>query len=200
MNKILRIILAIATILFIGVVYANKQEVSENEIKKDFVETTIYSGYVITTTNLWQTVANYEEIEFKVNPPKKKVVKQWVSFLDRSNTHYSWKEEMEAQPVFSTWEVQELIRKYAQKHWVNESLALRIAWSESWYRYWAKNTISTAWWVFQQLLKYRDARANKYWHPWASRFNAEANIEVSIQMLKYEWTSHRSESSWTWNK
>lgn len=139
----------------------------------------------------------FNQKEIKVNLPKKKVAyktPQWVMYINWSKTHSSRKEEMEAQPVLSTREVQELIRKYAQKHWVDEWLALRIAWSESWYRYWAKNKISSAGGVFQQMWKYREWRANKYWHPWASRFNAEANIDVSIQMLKNEWTSHWNES------
>lgn len=195
MKKILLIILSLLAILFIGVVYASKQETQEQK-KQEVLDVTVYSGYVITTTNSWQTVANYEEIEFKVTPPKKKVVKQsnWLIRKDWSLTHESWKKEMEAQKPYSTFEVQELIRKYSAKHWVDENLVLRMSWCESWYRYWAKNKQSSAWWAFQFINSTWNWSSNKYWRWWESRFNADANIDVAVQKIKNEWTSAWNES------
>lgn len=92
-----------------------------------------------------------------------------------------------------------LIKYYAKKHWVNEWLALRIWGCESWYRN-VKSHYSSAWWIYQQISRYRPARAKKYWWKWADRFNIEANIDVSIQMIKNEWTRHWNESKYCWNK
>lgn len=101
----------------------------------------------------------------------------------------------EEKPTDTVW----LIKYYANKYWVDEWLALRIWWCESGYRN-VKNKYSSAWWIYQQLGRYRPARAKKYWWWWYDRFNIEANIAVSIQMIKKEWTRHRNESKYCWNK
>lgn len=92
-----------------------------------------------------------------------------------------------------------LIKRYSDKHWFDSKLALKIAKCESWYRN-VKNKNSSAWWIYQQLWRYWDARAAKYWWKWYSRFDIEANISVSIQMMKKEWTRHWYPSKHCWNK
>lgn len=123
---------------------------------------------------------------------EKPVVKK-QSTITKNNTQ-SWQKEADAQPDFSTYEVQELIRKYAWIYGVDVGLALRIAGCESGYRWKAKNKISSAWGSYQQIGRFRPARAKKYWWEWYSRFHAEANVAVSIQMLANESTSHWNES------
>ena len=103
---------------------------------------------------------------------EKPVVKKQAT-ITKNNTQ-SWQKEADAQPDFSTYEVQELIRKYAWIYGVDVGLALRIAGCESG--------------------RFRPARAKKYWWEWYSRFHAEANVAVSIQMLANESTSHWNES------
>lgn len=76
----------------------------------------------------------------------------------------------------------------------NPELAVRIARCESGLREWAKNPNSSAWWLFQHLWRYWDARAKRYWFAWASRFNWEANAYVSISMLRDGQISHWKES------
>lgn len=96
--------------------------------------------------------------------------------------------------------VPELIRHYSKQYWVSEKLAMAIATCESWLNPNAKNKNSTASWIFQHLSRYFPARAKKYWFPGASVFNAEANVAVSIQMLKHEWTRPRNASKHCWSK
>ncbi len=88
-----------------------------------------------------------------------------------------------------------LIKWYSKKYWVDESLALRIAGCESGYRN-VKNKNSSAWWIYQQLGRYRPARAKKYNWEWYDRFDIEANIAVSIQMIKKEGTRHWNASKY----
>lgn len=121
---------------------------------------------------------------------KQNVVKKTESTITKNNTQ-SWQTEADAQPDFSTYEVQELIRKYAWIYGVDVGLALRIAGCESGYRWKAKNKISSAWWVFQFLSSTFNSSSKKYWRWWESRFNADANIDVAIQKLKNEWWSAR---------
>ncbi len=93
-----------------------------------------------------------------------------------------------------------LIKYYSKKYEYNEEVALKIAGCESGYRANAKNPNSSASWVYQHLRRYWDARAKKYWFPGASVFDAEANVAVSIQMLKNESTRPRYPSKHCWNK
>lgn len=95
---------------------------------------------------------------------------------------------------------EQLVKKYAKHYWVDESLALRIWYCESWLRTHAKNKNSSASWVYQHLRRYWPARAKKYWFVWASVFNAEANIAVSMWMLRDQWTHPWASSSGCWNK
>ena len=94
----------------------------------------------------------------------------------------------------------ELVEKYSKKYWVSTQLALRIWYCESWLRSNAKNKNSSASWVYQHLSRYRPARAKKYWFAGASVFNAEANIAVSMWILRDQWTSPRNASKHCWWK
>lgn len=85
--------------------------------------------------------------------------------------------------------VPELIRHYSLKYSVDEKLAIAIATCESWMNPNAKNKNSSAAWVYQHLSRYFPARAKKYWFAWASVFDAEANVAVSIWMLRDQGTS-----------
>lgn len=85
--------------------------------------------------------------------------------------------------------IEEMIIRYAKENWVDQTLALNIARCESWFNPDAKNKNSTAWWLYQHLVRYRDGRAKKYDRPWASIWDGEAQAEVSVKMLKYEWTN-----------
>ena len=93
---------------------------------------------------------------------------------------------------------EQLVKKYAKQYWVDESLALRIWYCESWLRTYAKNKTSSASGIFQHLRRFRPARAKKYWFAWASVFNAEANIAVSMWMLRDQWIKPwlKSKSCW----
>lgn len=95
---------------------------------------------------------------------------------------------------------EELVVKYAKKYNVDAWLALRIWYCESGLRANAKNKHSSASGVYQHLRRYRPARAKKYWRAWASVFNAEANIAVSMWMLKHQWTSPWNSSRHCWKK
>lgn len=68
----------------------------------------------------------------------------------------------------------------------------RIAKCESGYNSNAKNKNSSASGVFQQLATYWPARAAKYGFAGASVFDAEANISVSLQMMKAGMWNHWS--------
>lgn len=92
-----------------------------------------------------------------------------------------------------------LIKYYSKKIWVDEELALNIAWCESWYKN-KKNPNSSAGWIYQQLGRFRPKRAKKYWYEWYDRFNIEANIVVSLKMIKNEWVFHRNPSRYCWDK
>jgi len=163
-------------------------------------------SWAYAITNDWLHL-DVEQKDIKIVLPKKKVVakkqlpkRQWPMRIHASQTHSGWKQEMEAQKPYSTFEVQELIRKYATQHWVNVDLALRMSWCESWYRYWAKNKVSSAWWAFQFINWTWIGSSNKYWRAWESRFNADANIDVAIQKIKNEWTSAWNASKDCWGR
>lgn len=98
-------------------------------------------------------------------------------------------------PVDTVW----MIKYYAQREWVDEGLVLRIAWCESWYRN-VKNKNSSAGGIYQQLGRFRKARAKKYWYEWYDRFDIEANIVVSLRMIKNEWVHHWNPSRYCWWK
>lgn len=118
------------------------------------------------------------------------------NFLPRTEQEYQVKESTEQEkPVDVQW----LIKHYSKEYWVDQNLALRIAGCESWYRN-VKNKYSSAWGIYQQLWRYWSARAKKYWWSWYDRFHIEANIAVSIQMIKHEWTRHRNASKKCRNK
>lgn len=85
--------------------------------------------------------------------------------------------------------VKELIKFYSGKYWVDYNLALAIAKCESWLRN-VKNQNGSASWIYQQLPRFWVARAKKYWRSWSSVHDIESNIDVSIQMMKYESTRH----------
>lgn len=106
-----------------------------------------------------------------------------------------YKETKPVKPVDAVW----LIKYYAKKHWVNEKLALNIAWCESGYKN-VKNPTSSASWIFQHIGRYRPNRATLYGWKWASVFNIEANIDVGVQMIRDQWTQPRAESKYCWNK
>lgn len=101
----------------------------------------------------------------------------------------------QSKPTDVVW----LIKYYAKKHWVNEKLALNIAGCESGYKN-VKSKISSATWIYQHLARYRPARAKKYGRWDATAFNIEANIDVSIQMIRDQWTSPRNASKYCWAK
>lgn len=89
------------------------------------------------------------------------------------------------------------IREISREIWYkNPELAVKIAMCESWLDPNAKNKYSSAWWLFQQLWRYRPERAKRYWFSWASRFDWEANAYVSISMLRDWMLSHWNESKW----
>lgn len=106
-----------------------------------------------------------------------------------------YKEIKPVKPTDAVW----LIKYYAKKHWVNEKLALNIAWCESGYRN-VKSKSSSASWIYQHIARYRPTRAKKYGRWDATVFNIEANIDVSIQMIRDQGTSPWNESKYCWNK
>lgn len=106
-----------------------------------------------------------------------------------------YKESKPVKPTDAVW----LIKYYAKKHWVNEKLALNIAGCESGYRN-VKNKNSSAQGIYQHIARYRPARAAKYGWKWQPSSNIEANIDVSIQMIRDQWTQPRAESKYCWNK
>lgn len=93
---------------------------------------------------------------------------------------------------YSREEVKSIIDRYAQKYGVNADRANRIAQCESGYNPSAFNPSSAASGVFQQLQRYWPDRANQYGRAEASVFDAEANIDVSMQMLSKGMWSHWS--------
>lgn len=96
--------------------------------------------------------------------------------------------------------VAQLIRHYSKQYWVSEKLAMAIATCESWLNPNAKNKNSSAAGTYQHIQRYWPARAKKYWFAWASVYNAEANVAVSMWMLRDQGTNPWNASKHCWNK
>jgi len=106
---------------------------------------------------------------------------------------------------------EQLVKKYAKQYWVDESLALRIWYCESWLRTYAKNKKSSARWIAQFLtqdfkrkdwtwhISTRTSSSKKYlWYKW-NVYNPDEHIRVFIMKLKNEWSiAWKSSSSCRW--
>lgn len=99
-----------------------------------------------------------------------------------------------------------MVTYYANKIWVSQAKAHRVAECESNYKRCAKYPLhksqdcsayhrqirngSSASWVYQFTNATRDDFAGVYWYRWASKYNAEANIVVALSMIR-DWYEKR---------
>lgn len=128
--------------------------------------------------------------------------KEWMHWCDTPD------------PKPQKWsDVISLIDYYIAEYWIQHSASTvhRIAKCESWYNPTAKfprvnhdwsryersiqcanGICSSATWVFQFTNSTRTERSPRAWHAWASKYNAEANIETAILMMS-RWMRERRE-------
>ena len=141
---------------------------------------------------------------------KKRQAKVWLDF----NECKAWRHHCDKKPApkpvaTSSTSIEWLINIYADKYWVSRVRAKRIAYCESKYNRCAKypyinaqctqseravnctwRVCSTAAWIFQFTNATRDEYRRQFNRAGASKYNAEANIEVAMWMM-WRWMYSR---------